>query len=194
MEAERGIPEPGIKPQTSPSAPRRQRLGSGDSGAPPSKLAANLNDVVNDILRGPGSVERSSYLDRVRAARFPSSERSSPATGAATPRYPDGAAPDLRKENPEIKNPQRERLELEPSRGKTRPDWGEGGGGGGGGHSLLLRGGVTVITERCVPTAASSADGTLGELRPATERREGAVSRALSATYRRQAARDVRAE
>lgn len=42
-----------------------------------------------------GCVERSSYLDRVRAARFPSSERSSPATGSVPSRYPDEAAPNL---------------------------------------------------------------------------------------------------
>lgn len=40
-------------------------------------------------------VQRSSYLDRVRAARFPGSKRSSLATGSAPPRYQDGAAPDL---------------------------------------------------------------------------------------------------
>lgn len=57
-----------------------------------------------------GSVERSSYLDRVRAARFPSSERSSPTTGSARPRLRVGAAPDLRgKKN---NNPQRRKKEL----------------------------------------------------------------------------------
>lgn len=40
-------------------------------------------------------VQRSSYLDRVRAARFPGSERSSLATGSAPPRHQDGAASDL---------------------------------------------------------------------------------------------------
>lgn len=62
-----------------------------------------------------GSVERSSYLDRVRAARFPSSERSSPATGSVPSRYPGEAAPNLRErggggrrgKNPEMNNPRR---------------------------------------------------------------------------------------
>lgn len=56
-----------------------------------------------------GSVERSSYLDLVRAARFPSSERSSPTTGSARPRLPVGAAPDLRGKN---NNPQRRQKDL----------------------------------------------------------------------------------
>lgn len=50
--------------------------------------------------------QRSSYLDRVRAARFPGSERSSLATGSAPPRYQDGAAPDLPGEKKKNKNPE----------------------------------------------------------------------------------------
>lgn len=58
-----------------------------------------------------GSVERSSYLDRVRAARFPSSERSSPGyrlRSSSVPRRSRSKPPGGGK-NPEINNPRRKR-------------------------------------------------------------------------------------
>lgn len=69
-----------------------------------SRKAAKKNKASH--LGAAMSLPENTALDRVRAARFPGSERSSLATGSAPPRYQDGAAPDLPGKKKKNKNPE----------------------------------------------------------------------------------------